>query len=614
MDYGIFSPKLSQNETMPKALLSEAFVSDDSVNIYERYGEYRKKKGRLADLYDSTNSAQIQPPTDVFAITNINAVSKTITITGDHSAGNTALAVGDTIRINGNTTTSNNVKLTVASLPGTSTIVVNEAITATHDGNVFVGTTPVLAYHLHENKSSGAKYLLLGTAYNIFLWTYSDRSLAVKFTCSAECSRWEFVTHQRNVYATNNVDVVQWWNVDGSVANNFAALGSASGLDVDGGTTYITKAKHITSYETYLFVGNITYSDSTVYPYRIAWASRATGGATIDFQYTGGSGDAGNKDFSGSEAGVRGFARYKNYLIVATGPEALKGRIYEGWLVTSDDVFRWSENKAKIGVLSADAMVNDGDGELYYIATDLTIRQYKVTRPISNLIDKTIKMMNTSVAEYFQGTYINEYNRVCFSLAIGSATTNNTLIEYDPITGKMDIHEIPVRCFGKYTQQEAFGYDTLSERTYEDWGAGWLLYDTEVNVAGWPLEICSDYSGKIYDLNRSVKDAGSNYQGDICIATSLGDMANHKRVNNGAYLYFNRKSSGSASLYLKRDGEESWQSLGSASFEAATLKEYVRQHVNFDKRFISAEFKISSTDDMEFIGMSFLDFELDDER
>ncbi|GAG90447.1 unnamed protein product, partial [marine sediment metagenome] len=208
-NFQIFGPKLGVAENVPGIALREAFIQAGSENVLERYGQYQKIRGRLADFYDITNSVKIALPTDVFTITGINTGTRTITITGDHSGGNTALAAGDSIRINGGTTTANNIVLTVTSLPTTSTIVVSEALSATGaiKGYVFVGTTPIIRYHRHVKEAVGSpEYILVGTAYNIFLWNYTARSLTVKHTCASICTRWEMVTHLDNVYATNNVD------------------------------------------------------------------------------------------------------------------------------------------------------------------------------------------------------------------------------------------------------------------------------------------------------------------------------------------------------------------------------------------------------------------------
>ena len=65
---------------------------------------------------------------------------------------------------------------------------------------------------------------------------------------------------------------------------------------------------------------------------------------------------------------------------------------------------------------------------------------------------------------------------------------------------------------------------------------------------------------------------------------------------------------------MKRDTEKSWQLLGSVSLIDTDEPETIIVHVPFDKRAKSFQFKLESSDDMEFIGAIFRDFELDDSR
>ena len=626
MQFGIVSPKLGLADSVPSIMLKKAFIQDGSENVIERYGEYQRVRGRLPDFLDITNGDKIAMPTDVFEITGIVTGTKTITIDGDHSAGNTALAAGATIRINGGTTEANNVEFTVASVPTTSTIVTTESISATGSakGNVFVGTTPVIAYHRHIKKKTGVEYNLVGTAYNIFLWTYSDRSFAVKHTCDSACTRWEMCTHDDetnldNVYATNNVDKVLWWNVASSVAGSFAVLDDTTdGLDIDGGTTFIVKAKHITSFEKCLMVGHLTDSDGDVHVQRVVGAAIDTGGAQVDFQYDVSTSDAWKKDFSNTPAFMMGFARSGNNIIVGTGPDVKNGRIYRGWLTSEDTPFAWVEETLKVGVLSADSFCNSKDGRLFFLATDFTVRELNTPEPISKLIDKKIRTVNSSVAEYAQATFIDTYNMIALALPLGSSTTNNKLICIFVETGQWFEQDIPVRCFGDYAQQEAYTYATLPFSTYDDWGAEWLIYDTAANVAGFHLEICADYSGYTYDLFRADTDAGAAITGTLIIGTTLdGDgstFLRYKRANYGAYFYFNREAAGEVTIEVKRDKESDWQTVGTVSLIDTALPEVVAVHVPFDVRAKHFTWKISSSDYFEFLGMFFEDFELGDFR
>ena len=616
-DFAIISPKLGIAENTPKVLLSEAFLAKGSENVHQRYGRYDKIRGRLPDLYDSEN-VKIKAPTDVYVISAINSGSKKLTVTGDVLSGETALADGDTIRINGGTTAANNITFTVNGTPTysdpSSTVYVTETISAegATPGNLFVGATPVIEYHRHVRQNTGTEHLLLGTKYHILLWTQSDKSLTVKWTTlvPANVLRWEITDHLRNVVATNNSDFVLWWNVDGSVSNNFAALDNSNGIDYEGTAKRLTKAKHITSFERYLILGYTT-EDGTVYPQKERWASLGTGGSSIDFDENG-SGDAGAKEFTNTPGFLMGFARHGDDLVIAK-----QDSMYRSWLVTADTVFEWDEYTLKVGCISADSLVNDKAGRLYWIASDLTIREIMTPRPISTAVDITVKGLNTSKAEYIQATYIDEYEEIWWAISSGDSDTNDTIVSFHPESGRSYIYKIPVRAFGDFTQQVAYTYDTLPYDTYADWGANWLIYDTQRNIVGFPLDLASDYLGNTFDLHRANSDDGNTFTAKLIISTTLTVQKSlnlFKRVNNGADLIFNRKSSGSSTLYAKRDSEKSWQLLGTASFIDTDLPETVTVHVPFDKRARSFEFKIESSDAMEFLGMFFREFEFDNYR
>ena len=616
-DFGILSPKLGIAENTPSVLLSEAFLAKGSENVHERYGRYDRMRGRLPDLYDSED-VKIKAPTDVFTISAIDHANKKLTVTGDVTSGTTELIDGATIRINGGTTAANNITFTVNGDPTysapSSTVYVTETISAAGatPGNLFVGATPVIEYHRHIKHNTGTEYLLLGTKYHILLWLQSNRSLTVKWTTvtPANVKRWEIADHLRNVVATNNSDFVLWWNIDDSAANDFEALDNADGIDYEGTDNRLTKAKHITSYERYLILGYTTEA-GTVYPQRERWASLGTGGDDIDFDQNG-DGDAGAKDFTNTPGFLMGFARHGDDLVIAK-----QDSMYRSWSVTADTVFEWDEYTLKVGNLSADSMVNDKAGRLYWIASDLTIREIQTPFPISTPADITVKGLNTDKAEFIQATYIDEYEEIWFALPSTNSDTNDTIFAFHPESGKSFIYKIPVRAFGDFTQQEAFTYDTLPYDTYDEWGAAWLIYDTQRNIVGFPLDLASDYLGNTFDLHRGDKDDGSDFTGTIILSTTLTVKKSpniYKRINNGADLIFNRKSSGSAALYAKRDTEKSWQLLGTASFIDSDLPEIVTVHIPFDKRARFFEFKIESSDAMDFLGMFFREFEFDGYR
>ena len=607
MDFAITgSDKFGKNEQIPTILLPEAFMADESVNMRERYGEYQAIRGRLLEMYDS-ESVAIQPPTDIFAITSIVSGTKTINVTGDPTGGATTPAAGDTIRINGSTTEANNITFTIATVADGVITTVEAITTQAASGNVFIGTTPVIKYHLHVSQSTQTEYLLVASAYHIFFWSYTDRSLTVKFTCATPASveHWSIVTHLDDVYATNNVDMVQVWPVGTTPANSFGDLGTVgSGVDIDG-ANFVTKAKVLASFESYLFLYYVTYSTGTVYPLR-AHHSDLSDPTGFDIN---GAGDAGLKNFNSTPDFLVGVGFWQNNIIVFKQERHIRGT-----LVTDDTVFTWDEEELKVGALSQDAIVNDRAGRLYWLASDLTIREIRTPVDVSALVDKTIKNLNTSVAEFAQMAFIDTFGTINLALATESSEENNKIISFSPDNANSFISDIPVRAFGKYTRQARFTYDTLPFAEYDDWGVSWLLYDSQVNVVGFPLVLVSNYAGNTYSMYQAEKDAGVDMTRSFVFNTSLGSIFPYKRVNNGMYGIFKRQGSGTVSVYIRNDEESGWRLLGTMSLEATDSRKFVTVHLPFDERFRNANFKFESADRMEIIGFLFRDFEVEDDR
>ena len=214
-----------------------------------------------------------------------------------------------------------------------------------------------------------------------------------------------------------------------------------------------------------------------------------------------------------------GFATHGDELVIAK-----QDSMHRSWLVTADTVSEWAEYTLKVGNLSADSLVNDKAGRLYWIGSDLTIREINTPQPLSTAVDITVKGLNTAQAEFIQATYIDEFEEVWFALSSGDSDTNDTIVAFHPDSGRSFIYKIPVRAFGDFTQQEAFTYDTLPYGSiagggsgYPGWGADWLIYDTSRNIVGFPLDLASDYIGNTFDLHRADKDDGEDFKGKLAI-------------------------------------------------------------------------------------------------
>jgi hypothetical protein len=609
-DFAILSDKLNVVDSIPSILLPSAFLQAESRNVFEQHGEYKALRGRLLTIQDADGVA-IQTPTDAYVITSIVAGTSTINITGDHSAGNTPLDVGDTIRLNGGTEADNETLFTVATLPTTGSITTVETLTAdATPGNVFVGFTPIIRHHRHTKQKGSTEFLLVATRYNVFLWTNSTKTLSVKFTTASpatETTHWDIITHQDNVYATNNIDVVQKWDVRDDPANNFAALGAGAGggIDIDG-STLLTACKFLASHEGYLFLFYTTEGGgaNNVFAQRGRWSSRRD---DTDFNENS-AGDAGRNEFDNTPAFITGVGKKDSNIYIFTNGD--QPRTYYGWLTTESIVWVWDEKQVKTGCLSHDTIVNDKSGRLFYLSSDLTVREIDTPELISRPVDKTIRGINLNFAQFAQATFIDEFDHIYLAIASGSSETNDIVLDLTVSDLTWNIHEIPVRSFGDYTRQDVFTYDTLPYDTYEEWGEAWVTYDSDVNVLGFPLDLASDYFGRTYELHAAFNDAGEDYTRSMVIGTTFNAVNVNKRINNGVVLYFNREAAGTINVYVKRDDEANWLLVGTASLADAALPTTVAVHVPFDVAAKFLKFKLESTDYFEFIGAVFNEYEI----
>jgi hypothetical protein len=600
-------------ENVPNILLREAFLAEDSDNIFEWDGLYKKMPGRIPMLYDSSGDEIVTPKLH-YTVTAVDQGTKTFTITGNNKAAIDAeISADDTFRINGST--GNDQLFTFVSATdsgGDTLVVVSEAISdATGDGYMFVGYTPIIATHQHYT-TSDTELLFVGTAYHVFRWVQASKLLVLEFTSGTPSSvlQMQFTSHLNWVYMTNNVDKIQEFDAEDFGSKDFAVANTASGLKING--TYIVKAKWIFSYETYLFVGNVTISNGDVEKDTIYWASRGTVGASVNFDVTDTAADAGTKAFANEDSECMGFGRKGDDLIVAKA-----SRMHRGYLVTSDDVFRWSEEKPTIGCMSGFTIVNDKAGRLYWLANDYTIRELDTPFPISALADVTVRKLNAEKSEYAQAAFIDFYGQVWFSLTTQDSETNNVVVAYDPDNNQIYTYNFAIRCFGKFSRQEVMTYDTLPYATYTEWGAAWLVYDTRLNRVGWPIEVGCDYDGKAQEMIIGVNDDSATHTGTIILSTTCTQEKTpflYKRISAGADLYFNTKDTGSATLYKKEEQENSWTSLGTASFVDADEPEIVRIHIPFHARARDFNFKIESSDEMEFLGMILREVDVESDR
>jgi len=594
-DYGILAQKQGAANHMPSILMSEAFINTESRNVHEYNGVYRSFHKQSGVLIDDDGEAFVAP-TAVYAITGVNTGTGVFTIAGNHAS-----EVGSTIRINGSTGNDQVYTVTDASDVAADTeVTVSETISdATVDGNLHVGATQILRYHLYKNAATGNEYLLLATAYHILLWNESAKTLTVKFTCGTPASveGWSIITHRGDVYATNNVDLVQVWDADSSPGSAFGDCDTASGLDLGGGS-YCTKAKFLGSFEGFLFAANITI-DSTAYPQNAIWDD-GTGADTFD------TGDAGEKAMVSNPYPINGLGILGHEMVFFR----TEGRAVIAYLNTDSTVFSWYDTQQSLGCVAPESIVNVKSGDLYYLADDLTFRSKLTGQAVMPQISSLLRKMNRKYAGGVAAAFMGDEDTILVAIPYLDATENDLLIEYRIDDQQVYLHDISVVNFGGWYGQATPTYTSIGKQyaTYNEWGAAWATYNQDLAREGSKLILVSDSSGNSYELRPGSYDSGSSQTASLVFDTTMGDWNQYKRLNGGMELLINRASAGTVTVKVKRDGEAGYSLVGSGSYADAAAPEYVRVWISTDIRAKHFRFKIESDSYIEIISVIFRRF------
>lgn len=470
----------------------------------------------------------------------------------------------------------------------------------TPDGNI------VIHYHRYVS-AQGVEYPFAFTKAHIYKWDESNKQFDTFWTCSSDCDLWDTTEIDGKLIATNGVDKVLYWD-ETDPGTVFSALGSASGLDIGG--SYITTAKYCIACEEYLILGATT-EGGTYYGRRRRWS---TYNDIDDYDETG-NGDTGKKDYLIGSDSLKGFGTYTygetNYLIVFKGKS-----IYTEYLVESLDV--WASNKmsGKIGLLATHAAINDSEGNLYYAASDYTIRKYP-KEIISMPKEVTLKGINVTYQDYIEATYLECYNQIWWSVPSSlSSTGNDKIIALNLTYGVWHDFPFAIRAFGDWSQQETYtidGLDSFSD-SIDGLDAQLPSIDYVSAIAGFPLDICSDYSGYTYVLHTSEKEKGASVSREFVISVDLTEKQSLdilKRIFKAMLIFAGRSSEGTIDMFVKRDNEASWQSLSSVSLKST--RQIADSKFLVNKRAKHFLFKGVTTVLCDIIGMYF-NFEIDGYR
>jgi len=346
---------------------------------------------------------------------------------------------------------------------------------------------PVMEIVSYIKESTDTEYLLVFTKKHIYLWNSAGGTLDSKYTATNDVAVWDYCFFNDQIVVTSDTNEPIIWDAAGnftpintygaivSVAAasttvdadsntdqkvlNVAATGDFAVGDVvvvdDGGdkeevckiasidagvsitmvdnlqythtgadtdevaiATCITKAKFVTEYYRYLIIGYpYLDQDARWYPQGI-YISKL--GDETDFESASAIGYFG----IGESGEIKGFGFYNNLLYIFKDKSRVQ--FYPG---SGSEYFNYSEINDKFGLLATHSVMNDDKGNMYYLATDYTIKK-EGFGTISQLIQTDIlDEIEPDQLDKIRSAFVDDYKELMWALPVDSAE-NNYIICY----------------------------------------------------------------------------------------------------------------------------------------------------------------------------------------
>jgi hypothetical protein len=523
-------------------------------------------------------------PSTAYAITGVNQGTKTFTVAGDHHSD---FAAHGSIVVLGSTGNDDEYTVVSATFDVDHTdIVVSEAIAdATVDGNLyasdgllFVGTTPIIRYHSVDD-GAGAEYLFAFTAYNVFRWIAGTNELLRVWTVAAAggCTYWDTVTFNGKLVAVNFSDAVLSWDSADSAAP-LAIIAAASG--------YV--ARFVAVYENHVILGYRSEGGNTC-PSGIRWSKL---GDETDWTDA----TAGDAIVAGAGAITGGFAPSRGYLLILK-----QCSIQRMWMVTSDDIWNIAEYAPGVGCEAPGSVVIDGDGEVYFYATDRYLRGVE-KGPISQLVDSELRSICYANLIAMRAQYMPSLDEIWWAMGDAVTATNNVVRRYK--RGIWNTYDAEVSAFGRYRRYADMGWADLPWDNWDDWP--WDHWFEGYDAAGYPLDLVGDYSGYTYEPRGSNTDNGEDFEGWFELDTDLTQKEAptvYKRLHSLQAYVRPEPETYQLTIDVKCDAEPTWRRI--ATEDVAGDAEYVVLELPTDYRAKFFRFRVSAERHYHFLGLVF---------
>lgn len=544
------------------------------------------------------------------------------------------------------------------------------AAVAMPDGNA------ILLYHFYE-KDDGTSFLLAFTSDHIYHWDAVGAEWDLKHTCRHTCTQWMAVTFNNMCIATNNgwlsgtpADRPLYW--DGAMslfqnlaesteysagtvaANDESATLTGSGTEWDGavsagdrifiagqttpyvvqtvvgdteitmtgafdgtnisGKTYVIQTDNGPEYDTskyigyaslccefenYLIFGYLQMNGDSV-PQGIYWSDL---GDHTNFLTA----DADGATLPNAQK-LTGFGHYADFLMIFK-----EQSFFRMWLTANDLVFNIANMSNILGTWAPHSVVNGAGGELYFYASDATIRQVNGSTGdfpiVSEPVHELVREIPDNYVHLVRSLYIPRYRATMWSIPAGAdATANNkSILRNDD--GVWVTADAGYSALAKYLPTAGYTIDTIPFDTIDE--IAWDTIDMVEIQPGFRPLIGGDTDGKSWRLFSSVLDNNDSYEGQFTLHVNPSPRSMDPRVSLAYYkriqeieLWLRREESGTVQVSTKRDFESTFQTAGSVSLTSDDGEEFVRAAIRgIDLRCRSLQLKMAGSNRFRFVGL-----------
>ena len=484
--FAVFSPTYGTRKDVPSILLSKVFTPDnDKVVLID--GEIHRRKMR--DYYFKNAGTPVQSPDTYPVLLAVNYIKEStdtqyfLIFTKAHIYHWNSSSEQFDLKW-----TNHNISVATIAFNdnGAAADTITDAGNGFLDAGFVAGDRITVTGDSENNGDYTIDTVVAGTITLISTDELTTEIAGDDVVIVANCDNWETVNYNDKVIATNNIDYVLVWNAIG----NFAPLdykygivagytGTLSTVDADSASgqkilsvaatadytagdvviinkdgakeeegkidtiqagisitlldnlTYThtgadadeveicsvcTKAKYVTEYERFLILG-FPYIDSAWCP--LGLLSSAYGDENNFVSSNSGYYQAG-------EGGkVTGFGELQGVKYVFKQNSRV-----QMWLTPTADVFNFRELKDSFGTKASHSIVNDDKGNLYYLATDGTIKK-EGTGTISKAIQTEIlDTVNASKLYLIRSAFIDDYKELMWAIPLDGSGQNNCVVIY----------------------------------------------------------------------------------------------------------------------------------------------------------------------------------------